>query len=86
MESFSEVLYFRTRRPFYHKDFKLWTRPLDTASPVAFSYWLSKIVQEVSNSSSILPVRCTQIFIDLVQVVIVQFKRTPLHNEEPCGV
>ena len=55
-ESISEVLYFGTRRPFSTtKDFEEGVQTLDTAitdmSACSVNYWLSKFVQEVSNSS-----------------------------------
>ena len=70
-ELISEVLYFGTRRSFTTKDFEEGIQTLDTAitdmSACSLNYWLSKFVQEASNSlagSAILPVRCTQFFAD----------------------
>ena len=54
-ESISEVVYFETRWPFSTKDFEQGLQTLDTAirdmSTCSLDYWLSKFVQEVSNSS-----------------------------------
>ena len=55
---------------FTTKYFEEGVQTLDTAitdmSACSVNYWLSKFVQEVSNSSgnAILPVRCTQSFAD----------------------
>ena len=56
---------------FTTKDFEEGVQTLDTAitdmSACSLNYWLSKFVQEASNSlagSAILPVRCTQFFAD----------------------
>ena len=50
-ESISEVLYFGTRRPFHFEGVETLDTAITDMSACSVNYWLSKFVQEVSNSS-----------------------------------